>query len=130
MSVKVDVLTLAAAPIVVRYTGRLRASVRPLEQVLATSAVLWDSSPWNVSGNVGRPKTTSALWTVTQTLLPATSALWYNTSVAETSGTVVLVGETVTLQLTLTLPEGTTPRANVTFSWPGTNSQLSLVRAT
>jgi hypothetical protein len=107
-------LTLAYGSVTVRYLAVVWSAAFTAESLPTNASLVWDSSPLTVTAgsvvNVGRPR---ASWSATSLLVGQPSLLsgpvLFSTSIPETPGALVSVGETVTYQLTIQLREGVSP---------------------
>jgi uncharacterized repeat protein (TIGR01451 family) len=106
---------------IVTYTAKIKAQVTPC-QALANTATLANYSSTETGPNYAPPNSTlGGPYTDTRTVTiakPQISKAFIGTNQPYTSGTNVTIGEEVTYEITVTLPEGTMPSLTVTDPLP------------
>ena len=100
---------------IVTYTLRAVSSVTPNQTITNTASLLDFTNDPGAASHLASAQTDDA--TVT-TAVPAALKEMTATSLANTAGSAVAVGEIVTYRLTVTLPEGSTPGATIVDNLP------------
>ena len=103
--------------VVITYTLQVASSVVPSSVVTNTASLLDYTNDPGGAGHlpVGSPLTDTATVTMAP---PAAAKIMTATNQGHTSGTSVAIGEIVTYQVTLTIPEGTLPVTRVVDTLP------------
>ncbi len=113
-SIRVDTPSLALGnAITITFRATLKDSVIPDQTIPNTATLIWDSLP----GPGGRQGSDTDPASVS-TLSPSLAKALESSSATHTAGSTVTVGEAITYELTVTLPEGTNPNVVVTDDLP------------
>ncbi len=114
VSLRISRLLVSDSPIIITYDALINPAVLT-GTTFATDAMLtYDSSPYTVLSNTGRfVRTNASEWAALPTTLVRSDTFIFNhtvdhSSIQQTSGSFVSVGEVVTFLTTLILPEGIT----------------------
>lgn len=103
VTLSLDAFALEAAPLTLSYQAIVADSVRDGEVITNTVRLVWDSA----AGPGGRVGSAEDRASVLVDFLPALAKTVWSTSLAETAGTDLAIGEVVTYRLTVTPGQGT-----------------------
>lgn len=103
VTLRLDAFALAAAPLTLSYQAIVADAVRDAELITNTARLVWDSA----AGPGGRAGSAEAQAAVLVDFLPTLAKTVWSTSLAETAGAEVAIGEVVTYRLTVTPGQGT-----------------------